>query len=96
MTMTPEAPERYSPPYINFQRATVAFDDCCRALHDYFSDIKDACLIHDLTPELEQLQAMMTEVVNWYVGVNREQDASAAVAMIVDVIACPLDGWSES
>lgn len=90
MTMTTDAPVQV--PYIEFQRATVHFDAFCKELHDLFGGIKAAVMPHDMTPELRQIEAMLTERVHTYVLVGSEAETAAAVAAIVKAIAF-LEHW---
>lgn len=82
-------------PYIAILRATVAFDDFCREVHDLFHDIKESCARHDLTPDCDQLEAFMWDRARQYVGPMWEQEARSAVSDLVASIARPLDGWPD-
>ena len=94
MTTTTTLTE-HSVPWIEFQRATVAFDTFCSEAHDYFASLKDACLRFDLTPDVEQLKAMLLDRAIQYVKPSWEQEAVEAVGALLTAIACPEDGWTD-
>ncbi len=54
-------------PFIAFQRATVAFDDFCREVHEHFSTTKNGIGHCDLMPGVAQLLAMLLDRVECYI-----------------------------
>lgn len=82
-------------PYIELQRATVAFDDFCREVHDYFAEMRRICAPHDQTPDAQQLAAMLRDRVGQYVGAGLEEEGEQAVRLLISAIARPVEGRSE-
>ena len=62
-------------------------------IHDHFHGIKEAMNFYDMTPETDELEAMLLEVAEQCVGPTWEDYARDAVGKLVAGIARPLDGW---
>ena len=82
-------------PHIELQRATVAFDDFCREVHDYFDEMRRVCEPCDQTPDAQQLAALLLDRVNQFVGPGQEEEGEQAVRLLVAAIARPVERWSE-
>lgn len=77
---TPIAPLTLAPPDILFQRATVAFDDFCRSINEYFEDLKSSYEALDLTTDIQQIEAMLLDRVVFYAYVGQEESAGRRYA----------------